>query len=195
MRYVVYLTEYSGTLLPKFYIGSTSEEKFLSGSYFGSVRSKKWSKIFRNELRDNMHLFFVKALSYHDSRKLALDEELAQHIKNDVVNSEEYFNESLATPNGFFGRDVSGEKNPFYGKTHSEQFCIKQSNSKIGKETWMKGKTHTEESKKKNSESHKGKLVWNSGKKNVYSEETIEKIRKSQQDRRLREKLQKQNIE
>ena len=59
-----------------------------------------------------------------------------------------------------------------------------------GKSSNFKGKKHTEESKKKNSESHKGKLAWNSGKTNVYSEETLEKIRKSQQARRQREKQQ-----
>ena len=30
--------------MPKFYIGSTSEIKALSGKYFGSVKSEKWKK-------------------------------------------------------------------------------------------------------------------------------------------------------
>jgi hypothetical protein len=193
-KFIVYLTEYNGTLLPKFYIGSTTREKFLSGKYFGSVRSKKWSKIFSDEIKNNSDLFSIKCLSCHDDRKLALEEELRLQTLKDVVNSDEYFNESLASPDGFFGRDVSGENNPFFGKAHSDEFRSRQSESKKGKETWMKGKTHSAESKIKNSESHKGKPVWNSGKKNVYSEETLEKIRKAQQARRLREKLQKQNI-
>src|SRR5574343_355529 len=100
-KYVVYLTEYSGNLLPPKYIGSTSESNVVSGKYFGSVSSKKWGKIFREELKHNPHLFSIQILSLHDTRKEALYEELEQQINRDVVKSSEYFNESLATPNGF----------------------------------------------------------------------------------------------
>lgn len=193
-RYTVYLTEYSGKLLPRFYIGSTSEEKILSGKYFGSVSSKKWRKIFREELKSNSHLFSVKILSFHAKRNDALKEELRQQIERDVVNSVEYFNESLATVNGCYGRDVTGEKNPFFGKTHSVEFCQSQADRKKGKSTWMKGRKHSNESKQKNSESHKGKNAWNSGKRNIYSAETIDKIKKSQQARRQREKEEKIRI-
>ena len=191
MKYVVYLTQYTGSLLPKFYIGSTSEKRILSGKYFGSVKSKKWMNIFNQELHDNVHLFAVSILSIHDSRLDALNEELRLHIENNVVNSDDYMNESLASPNGFFGRSLEGDNNPFFGKTHSDEFKRNKSESMKGKDTWMKGKTHSEESKRKNSESHKGKPAWNSGKKNPYSPETLERIKNSQQARRLREKNEK----
>lgn len=34
------------------------------------------------------------------------------------MNSNWFFNESLASPNGYFGRDVSGENNPAFGKRY-----------------------------------------------------------------------------
>lgn len=42
---------------------------------------------------------------------------------------------------------------------------------------WVKGKKMSADIRKKNSESHKGKTPWNKGKKDIYSKETIEKIR------------------
>ncbi len=114
-RYVVYKTVYTGTLLPPYYIGSTSEEKVVSGKYYGSPTSQKWKEIFKSELKNNKHLFSVEILSYHETREAALEEELRVQILNDVVKSKDYFNESLACKNGFFGRDTSGINNPTYG--------------------------------------------------------------------------------
>jgi len=157
MKYVTYLTIYSGDKLPKFYIGSTSEQKILSNKYFGSVKSKKWKNIFKYELENNKHLFSVNILSYHETRTEALTEELRIQVLNNVVKSSDYFNESLACPNGFFGRNTLGSNNPFFGKEHSEEFKKRQSESKIGKETWMKGKSFLNESKVKSSNNHKSK--------------------------------------
>lgn len=186
--FVVYLTKYTGEKLPPNYIGSTSEKKANSQKYFGSVRSKKWGKIFREELRENPAFFSVEILSHHKSREDAMQEELRQQILRDVVASPGYFNESFATPDGFFGRDTSGENNPFFGKTHTVEVCNAQSQRMKGKPTWMKGKKHTEEAKEKNAKSHRGRPAWNSGKKNMYSEETITNMKIAQQRRRHNEK-------
>lgn len=102
-----------------------------------------------------------------------------------------------------------GEINHFYGKHHSEETKRKISEAhkgkqswnkgikhteetkkkiseiKKGKESWIKGKHHTEESKKKMSEAHKGKTPWNKGKKNIYSDETRNKILESQKSRKI----------
>ena len=114
--YCVYLVTYRGNLLPEFYIGSTSIEKVRSGKYYGSISSKKWKKIFEIELLNNPQLFMIEILSKHKSRIDALKEELKQQIKNDVVKSDQYINESFARENGMFGRDVSGKNNPMFGK-------------------------------------------------------------------------------
>jgi len=109
-EFVVYLTIYFGDKLPKYYIGSTSKKKIESGKYFGTVRSKRYRKIFENELKYNINSFSVQILSYHETRKEALEEELRLHKKNNVVKSDEYFNESYASVNGFFGRTLKGEQ-------------------------------------------------------------------------------------
>lgn len=171
-KYVVYLTHYKGNLLPPYYIGSTTENKILNGKYFGSVKSKKWGNNFYSELKNNKELFKVEILSYHNSRKEALEEELKQQIINDVVISKDYFNESFAKVDGYFGHDMSGKNHPQYGKKmsdeikekiskkrlgykFSEKAKNKMSESKIGNRNSFFGKKHSEETKKKNSEKMK----------------------------------------
>jgi hypothetical protein len=105
-------------------------------------------------------------LTYHNSREDALIEELKIQIELDVVKSVEYMNESFARVNGFFGRDISGENHPNYGKNHSEETKKKIS-------AGNKGKKHSAESKKKNSDAHKGKKV---------SEETLKKMSDARKD-------------
>lgn len=99
------------------------------------------------------------------------------------------------------GNDYSGEKNPMYGKRHSEETKIKMrkpkseetkekiSKSKQGQQSWL-GRHHSEESiekmKKPKSEEHKqklsdagkGKIPWNKGKVGLqkHTEESKRKI-------------------
>jgi len=51
VKYVVYLTHYKGTKLPKWYIGSSNELKVKNG-YNGSVKSKKYKKIYLKEQKN-----------------------------------------------------------------------------------------------------------------------------------------------
>lgn len=67
---------------------------------------------------------------------------------------------------------VSGEKNGFYGKKHTEETLAKIRESRSGFK-------FSEESKKRMSESHKGQVAWNKG--IPTSEETKAKIRKTRQ--------------
>ena len=116
-KYVVYKIIYSGENLPPYYIGSTKLSKLKNG-YLGSVRSKKWKNKFKLEVLNGRGLFDYEILSEHDTRESALLAEYNYQKENDVVNSNLYFNESLANVNGFFGRDVSGEINPMYGRNN-----------------------------------------------------------------------------
>lgn len=116
--YCTYLTVYKGDKLPRRYIGSTTVAKIKSG-YTGSVSSKKWEEIYKQEQRDNKQLFKTRILSTHETDKEAREAELDLHLRYNVVLSELYFNESLAKPNGHFVRDVSGKNNPMYGKNRT----------------------------------------------------------------------------
>jgi hypothetical protein len=132
MKYVTYLTTYSGKLLPPFYIGHTSEEKILSGNYFGSVSSQKWKEIYQSEIINNSHLFSIEILSYHETREEAIAEELLQQLQRNVVKSQEYFNEGFAKKNGGWGCG-SGEEHHSFGTKRSDASKEKMRNSKKGK--------------------------------------------------------------
>lgn len=118
--FCVYLTCYRGNKLPPFYIGSTSIIKINAG-YKGSVVSKKYSSIWKQEITANPHLFNTYIISTHTTRRDALAKELTLQKLLNVVKSPMYINMSIAAIDGFFGQDVSGENNPNFGKTHSEE--------------------------------------------------------------------------
>jgi hypothetical protein len=180
MKYVTYLVTYDGDKLPRYYIGSTSEDKVKYGKYFGSISSKKYKEIFLNEKKNNPELFKIKILSYHETRESAIEEELRIQIELDVVKSIQYMNESLARVNGFFGRDTSGENHPLYGTSLSdetknkisdtltgrvepEETRKKKSDSKLGEKNSFYGKKHSDDTKNKISETKKGTEPWNKG--------------------------------
>lgn len=105
--YVTYLTIYSGNKLPQFYIGSSLIDKINSG-YHGSVKSKKYKDIWKNELKQNPHLFKTKIISTHETRELATAKELKLQKLLNVANSPMYINMAYAAPNGFFGISTKG---------------------------------------------------------------------------------------
>lgn len=71
-----------------------------------------------------------------------------------------------------------GEKNPMYGKKHSEEAKKKISAAHKGEKNSFYGKHHSAETRKKISEGNKGKPTWSKGKK--LSEETKKKISEAQ---------------
>jgi len=113
--YVVYRVIYYGSRLPKYYIGSSTKRKLANG-YRGSIRSRRWSDIFYDELKKYPFLFDYEILSEHNTRGDALKKELELQKKYDVVKSDLYFNEAYAAKNGCHGRNVNGRNNPMYGR-------------------------------------------------------------------------------
>lgn len=126
--YCTYVTTYTGNKLPPFYIGSTSLAKISEG-YKGSVRSKKWKTIYKEELKNFPEKFRIEVLKTFQDRTKALEYELELHIANDVVRSKWFFNESLATVNGFFGKSMKGEDNVFFGRKHTKETIDKLKSS------------------------------------------------------------------
>jgi len=171
MKYIVYITHYKGDKLPPFYIGSSYEEKVLKG-YNGSIRSKKWSSIYKKEQKENKHLFKTKILSYHETREEALKEELRLQKKHLVVKNKKYFNESYAQVNGFFGRCISGKDHPMYGRKHSDEQKRKWSKER-------KGNKLSQETKDKLSKARKGIL------KGPLSQEIKDKLSKAHKGNKL----------
>ena len=81
--------------MPPFYIGSTSANKINSG-YRGSVCSKKWKLIWKQELKDHPNLFHTEIVSLHETRKEAVDEEEKYQREETAVNNTLYLNECYA---------------------------------------------------------------------------------------------------
>ncbi len=114
-QYVVYLITYSGDKFPPNYIGSTSLKQIDSG-YMGSVKSKKYSKLWKTELKENPQLFHLEIISYHDTRPAAAYAELQVQKIFNVVKNPLFVNLAYATVNGCFGRNMVGENNTFFKK-------------------------------------------------------------------------------
>jgi|688.fasta_scaffold13870_12 hypothetical protein len=149
--YCTYLTIYSGNKLPTFYIGSTSVEKIEQG-YRGSVSSKRYQSIWEKELKFNSNLFKTRIITRHNTREEALEKEKYFQKSLNVVKSPMYINCAYAQLNGYAGMDVSGELNPMFGKTHSEETKKLITEKSIGK-------ILSSETKKKISISNKGRKL------------------------------------
>ena len=175
--YVVYHITYSGDKLPSKkdsditpsnYIGSTSLEQINKG-YMGSISSKKYKNIWESELKQNSQLFKLEIISYHDTRSDATWKELQIQKLFNVVKNPLFVNMAYASPNGYFGRDVSGENHPSYNKpkkphkkrtTPSPLLGRKHTEEQnLAKSIRQRGQIHTEERNNKRSESLKGRKL------------------------------------
>lgn len=146
VRYCVYLTTYSGQLLPPFYIGSSYISKVQKG-YRGSVSSMKWKSIWLKELKENPELFQTQIVSIHKTRKEALDFELKYQKEENVVCSELFMNESFAR--GTFD-SVGRTYEEIYGEEAAKILKEKRRKAWLGKpKPHLKGKLRPEAVKAK----------------------------------------------
>ena len=76
-------------------------EKYNKG-YCMSVCSKAYKDIWKQELKENLHLFDVVILSEHETRQQAFEEELRLQISKDIPMNTLFVNKSLARKNGHF---------------------------------------------------------------------------------------------
>lgn len=199
--YCVYLTTYSGvklppkyatsTITPTLYIGSSRIDRIEKG-YKGSVSSKKYHKIWKQELKENPNLFTIEILQTLPTRRDALAAELLLQIEHNVVKNEKYVNMALAKKNGYCGMNTSGQDHPMYGikgkdhynfgKIRSEEFKRNKKLETIGEKNPMYGKKHKVESLQKMKEKKLGKNNPQFGKNGTmlnkhHSDETIEKMK------------------
>ena len=192
--YCVYLTEYYGNKMPSKYVGSSSIKRIENG-YKGSVSSKKYKDIWKEEIKNNPNLFKVSILSLHQTREEALEFELKFQMENNILLDETYINRSLAKPNGYYGMDVSGNKNPMYGKKRTGEIhkggdniskslkeyyhTDKGQKNKQEKSTHFSGKNHPMYGKKHTEEWLKNKSDSMLGEKNpMYGKTHTDKVKK-----------------
>lgn len=69
--FCTYNTIYTGDKMPPFYIGYTSVEKIKKG-YHGSVASKQYRQIWREELKNNPRLFETTILAVYETQEEAI---------------------------------------------------------------------------------------------------------------------------
>ncbi len=113
--FCVYITIYTGTKLPPFYIGSSTTVKVLGG-YHGSILSKEFRVRWKAEIVACPDKFRTFVIAVFNDRRSALEYENLLQRKYNVVKSPLFVNKAFAAVNGFFGMNVSGERNPMYGK-------------------------------------------------------------------------------
>ena len=89
--YCVYLTTYAGNKMPMFYIGYSSVDNIQNG-YHGSVSSNAYRDIWKQELRENPHLFKTQIVCVFDTRLEAEQKESELQRKLKVVKSSMYIN-------------------------------------------------------------------------------------------------------
>lgn len=139
--YCVYLTIYRGKKLPIFYIGSSSIAKIKNG-YHGSVSSKEYGKIWKEELRNNPELFRTRIISSHDTREQAFDKEERIQKKLNVIKNSLYINKAFANAKFSLKQHSSWTRDKFKtrvpwnkGKTdiYSSVTLDKMSSARIGK--------------------------------------------------------------
>jgi hypothetical protein len=132
-EFCVYLTIYYGSKLPPFYIGYSTVDKINSG-YHGSVCSKKYVKIWQEELKNNSDLFKTKIISICASKVDAIEKEkkFQNHFK--VISNPMYIN--CAIGRLMIGPKIPWNKNIIYSeeqrnklrkpkKKRTKEHCVK----------------------------------------------------------------------
>jgi hypothetical protein len=119
MKYCTYLTIYSGNKLPPFYIGSTVTSNVINKNYHGSVTSKKYSVIWKSELKNNPLAFKTKIIAYHESLDKARENESKLQRAFNVIQNPMYINLNISGIK--FPKNLCGINNHFYGKHHSDE--------------------------------------------------------------------------
>ena len=97
--YCTYLTVYTGNKLPPFYLGSTSVDNINKG-YRGSVASKNYKSIWKQEIASHPELFKTIILTKHETREEAMERELVFQEAFTVARNPMYIN--MAHANGKF---------------------------------------------------------------------------------------------
>lgn len=128
--------------------------------------------------------FIIELLFEFDNKKMAIDSEI-----NLIREMKPNYNVHL----GGTGGPMYGPMNGMFGKKHSKEWIKTKQQKMLGKNNPMFGKKHSENTKKLISESKIGNIPWNKNKKNVYTEETLKKMKKPKTEE-YKNKLKKEYV-
>lgn len=184
-----YIYKVTDKVTGQFYIGSQCTGKIIGVDYFTS----SYNEEFKSKFKSDPSLFDIKIIG------VLLDADTCVREENNIIYNNMFILDELGNkkrnPLCLNEHCIRFGKNNFstIGKHHSEEVIKKISEAKKGNKSWL-GKHHSEEWKRKRSEALKGHIVseeirkkisnakkgqvtWNKGKINVYSKDTIEKMR------------------
>jgi hypothetical protein len=153
MKYCTYLTIYHGNRLPPFYIGYSTVSKVNRG-YRGSVSSKKWKNVWKEELKNHPELFRTTILTFHETKEEATQREMDFQRKMNVLHNSLYVNQAISQHSDRTGwkRDEASKRAISKAMTGRKQSTEHVQNcSKARKERWARipKKKLTEEQKQK----------------------------------------------
>lgn len=178
-----YVYRITNTVEKKHYYGKRSSKcdprKDLGKKYFSSSSDRE----FKVDQKNNPQNYRYKIVGIFKTAEIAVLREIRLHLKFKVGENFRFYNKARQTASGFdrtgcimpegFGekhsKDISGEKHPLFGKTHSEitknkiskslTGIVQSSETKLKRSVAMKGKKKSETTKEKmrkpKSDSHK----------------------------------------
>lgn len=132
--------------------------------YVLDANGKDWTLWDRSMAREETHHFSLEEADELEGIWISISDSLDFHHgfnrqsggDKGYVMSKDYIEYVSETRKGRY----KGEKNPFYGKTHSDEVKImlsEQAKQRTGEKNPFKGKHHTEEAKERNRQAHLGK--------------------------------------
>lgn len=128
--------------------------------------------------------FEIKLLCDFDTKEEAISQEIIL-----IKEKKPYYN----IHHGGTGGPMYGPMNGMYGKKHTELWLKNKSKSMTGENNPMFNKTHTDEVKLILSKKKIGHTPWNKNKTGVYSQETLSKFKRPKTEEH-KNKLKKQYI-
>lgn len=137
----------------------------------------------RKHLKEHNTDVSVKVLGFYLDESRCLNAAKQFSIENDIVESDEWAN--LVIETGKNGASMKGERNPFYGKTHTPEVIAKLKFDRLGKSV-NKGAYRSPENRAKISASLKGRKNPGVSEKlrgRKLSDETCKKISESNKGR------------
>jgi group I intron endonuclease len=126
--------------------------------------------------------FIITLLFDFDSKQEAINKEIEL-----IEQVKPYYN----IHSGGTGGPMFGPMNGMFGKKHSDQWKQNKKQQMLGEKNPMYGKSHSIQTKQILSKIKLGSEPWNKGKTGVYSEETIDKMKKPKTQKH-KDKIKKQ---